>query len=251
MGLPKLVLSVVALTAVNCVPLAGILVLDWDATVIVLLYWTENVIIGAYNIVKIAMVKVDRPILHLTKLFAIPFFSIHFGGFCAVHGLFLLFFFGLGDGLESFSPGPTWPGPFIFVQLLVAVLAQLWRSRPYGMEWPVIGLVLSHGVSFVQNYLVGKEYLSLSIGELMSQPYKRIVLLHVAIIAGAIPIVLLGSPIPLLLILVVAKIWIDIRLHIKSHKLGSAGGGGGRKEGGPEPAAEPDSRRREVRSGSG
>ena len=55
----------------------------------------------------------------------------------------------------------------------------------------------------------------------MNRPYKRVVLLHVAIIAGGMPIMMLDSPVPLLFILVLLKIYLDIRLHTKSHKTGS------------------------------
>ena len=82
-----------------------------------------------------------------------------------------------------------------------------------------MGLMVSHGISFVHNYILQKEYVSFTIKKLMNQPYKRIVLLHVAIIAGGVPIMLLDSPIPLLCILVLLKIFIDIRLHTKSHEI--------------------------------
>jgi hypothetical protein len=218
MRFPKITISIVALAAANLVPLAGVFLLGWNAAVIVLLYWTENLVIGFYNILRMALVRVERPVLHLTKFVAIPFFCIHFGGFCAVHGVFILAFFNLGGGLEFLSPSRAWPGPLVFVHLLVSVIGRLWQSHPRGMEWPVMGLFASHGISFVHNYLLRKEYISLSIKKLFGQPYKRIVILHLAIIAGGIPIMMLDSPIPLLLILVFGKIGLDIHLHTKSHK---------------------------------
>ena len=211
--------SILAVVVANMVPLVGVLFFGWDAAVIVLLYWTENVVIGFYNILKMALVKIESPPLHLFKLLAIPFFCIHFGGFCAVHGLFLLFFFKLGGGTQSVLPKPIWPGPLVFLQLLVSVVSTLWRHHPKGMEWPVICLFVSHGISFVQNYLGEKEYASWTIAKLMSQPYKRIAILHVAIIAGGMPIMILGSPVPLLCILVLLKICMDVFLHVKEHKI--------------------------------
>ena len=199
----------------------GVLFLGWDAAVVILLYWVENVVTGFYNILRIALVRVEHPIAHLSKLFAIPFFCLHFGGFCAVHGFFLLAFFKLGGGEESLFPQQSWPGHLVFVQLLISVIRRLWQSHPAGMEWPVLALFVSHGISFFQNYVFRKEYASLSIGALMNRPYKRVVLLHVAIIAGGMPIMMLDSPVPLLFILVLLKIYLDIRLHTKSHKTGS------------------------------
>ena len=210
--------SILALIAANLAPLFGILFFGWDAASIVLLYWVENLIIGAYNILMIIWVKVKSRSDQFKKLFIIPFFCVHFGGFCAVHGFFLLTFFKLGGDMDAFAPQSPWLGPLVFVQLLVSVIGQLWDSRPPGMEWPVIGLVVSHGISFFRNYLMGGEYLTFTIGKLMSRPYNRIVLLHVAIIAGGAPIMMLGSPAPLLCILVVLKIGMDIWLYHKSHK---------------------------------
>jgi hypothetical protein len=211
-------LSLLALIAANIAPLFGVLFFGWDAAAIVLLYWIENLIIGAYNILRMILVKVKSQSEQFKKLFIIPFFCVHFGGFCAVHGFFLLTFFKLGGDLDALAPQSPWLGPLVFIQLLVSVIAQLWESRPAGMEWPVLCLVVSHGISFIRNYLIGGEYLTRPIGKLMSRPYKRIVLLHVAIMAGGVPIMMLGSPVPLLCILVILKIGMDIWLHSKSHK---------------------------------
>ncbi len=218
MKAPKITLSVAGLVGANLLPLGGVVLLGWDAAAILLLYWTENVVLGFYNVLKMATVKVDRPSHHLGKLLAIPFFCIHFGGFCAVHGFFLLTFFKLGKGLEWAFPKRTWPGHLVFLQLLTSVIRQLWESRPPGMEWPVLALLVSHGLSFVHNYLLKKEYACLTIEKLMGQPYQRIMLLHVAIVAGGAPVMLLGSPVPLLVILVGGKIAMDILLHTRSHR---------------------------------
>ena len=216
--LPRLTLSTVALVAANLVPLAGVFFLKWDAATIVLLYWTENLVIGGYNILKMALAKAEHPLTHLGKLFYIPFFCVHYGGFCAVHGFFLLTFFHLGDGFAFPGGENAWPCHLVFVQLLISVVMQLWKNHPPGMEWPVLFLVISHGVSFVQNYLRGGEYARLTPDKLMGKPYTRIVLIHIAIIAGAMPVMALGSPVPLLVILIVLKIGMDLWLHARSHR---------------------------------
>ena len=223
MGLARITLSVAALTLANLVPLVGVFFFHWDAAAIVLLYWTENLVLGGYNILKMIVLKPKNAGGHLGKLFIIPFFCVHYGAFCAVHGFFLLAFFHLGGESTLPTPGHDWPGPLVFVQLLVSVVSQLWESRPEGMEWPVLMLVASHGVSFVQNYLRGGEYKALTLSKLMSQPYKRIVITHIAIIAGGVPVMALGSPAPLLVILIAMKIGMDIWMHIRSHRAATAG----------------------------
>ena len=49
-------------------------------------------------------------------------------------------------------------------------------------------------------------------------PYKRIVLLNVALLFGGIPVALLGSPWPLLALLVIGKLIMDVWLHRKEHQ---------------------------------
>ena len=121
--------------------------------------------------------------------------------------------------MDALFPKDVWPGPLVFLQQLVSVITRLWQNHPEGMEWPVIALFVSHGVSFVQNYLGKREYVHSTADQLMKQPYKRIVILHVAIIAGGVPIMMLGSPIPLLCILVLLKVGLDVVLHVREHRV--------------------------------
>jgi len=214
-------LAALALVAANLLPLVGVLWLGWNAGMIMLLYWAENVVIGAYNVLKMALVRVEPPLANLQKLFLVPFFCLHYGGFCAGHGLFLLFFLKLG-GPGAILQGLGAPGPLVFVDMLCHVVAAVWRSHPPGMAWCVLALVISHGISFMSNFLLGKEYASLSLEQLMGQPYGRVVLLHVTLIFGAVPVMLLGSPAGLVVTLVAFKIAMDLYFHRRSHR--AAGG---------------------------
>jgi hypothetical protein len=148
----------------------------------------------------------------------IPFFCVHFGGFCAVHGVFLLVFFKIGSPDDAMADSGAWLGPLIFLQLLYGVVMQLWHSRPPGLEWPAVGLFVSHGISFIKNFINGQQYLSLKMKDIMMRPYKRIILMHVAIIIGGVLIMKLGSPLALLCVLILLKIGLDIWLHVKSYR---------------------------------
>jgi ABC-type multidrug transport system permease subunit len=87
-------------------------------------------------------------------------------------------------------------------------------------EWLIafVGLLVSHGYSFVSNFLLAGERERATARSLMAAPYKRIVILHVAIIAGGFAVVALGQPLLLLLVLVVGKTGLDIALHLKEHR---------------------------------
>jgi hypothetical protein len=215
-------ISLVALVAANMIPIYGVVVFGWDAFYIVLLYWAENIVIGFYNILKIAFAKVEPPILQIGKLFLIPFFTLHYSAFVGGHGLFIFVLFGKGEGNNLMGPfgagSHPWPCFLVFVQLLINVIQHCWTTIPMNMKYMIGTLFLSHGVSFVRNYILGGEYLTAKPQELMSQPYSRIIVMHVAIIAGAFISAAMGSPAGVLIVLVALKTILDIKLHLRQHK---------------------------------
>lgn len=219
MKLPKKHLSnvpLLSLAAANLVPLFGAIFWDWSAFNIVLLYWAENLAVGFYNILKIAFAKVPHPADHLGKLFLIPFFTVHYGGFTGIHGIFVLALFKKED--PAFPSGDTWPCFFVFVQILLGVIRQAYSTMSTQMKCALLALFLSHGVSFVQNYLLKGEYASASPQKLMASPYGRIVVMHIAIIAGGFLTMALGSPLGVLIVLIALKTAIDMKLHLREHK---------------------------------
>jgi hypothetical protein len=54
--------------------------------------------------------------------------------------------------------------------------------------------------------------------QLMNRPYARIVILHITIIGGGVPVKMMGPRLPLVVMLVVLKIGIDVGLHVRSHR---------------------------------
>lgn len=179
------------------------------------LYWSENLIIGFYNLLKMLFVG------GLHAVFPALFFLLHYGGFCAVHGFFIV-----GLLLEQPPPmgdDPSWPLFLVFFQLLFQVLEQVLAQAP--PEWIVafIGLVISHGYSFISNFLLGDERGQASARSLMAAPYRRIVILHVAIIAGGFAVMALGQPLPLLIVLVALKLALDIALHRRERQRNAPG----------------------------
>lgn len=229
---PRLTISIAMLVAANLAPLIGVLWFGWDAGVVVLVYWTENLVTGFYNVLRMLTLKPKASFLQLGKLISVPFFCIHFGGFCAVHGALLMALLMEKNAWESSSASMEWPGPLVFLGLLVSVVSAMWKARPPGTGWIVACLMLSHGISFVHNHFLRGEYTKLSLGELMGRPYRRIVVLHVAVLLGAVPIMMAGSPAPLLVILIVMKIGLDVVLHARSHRSRVADGGEGRVDSG-------------------
>ena len=209
-------IPLVALVVANLIPFWGVLFWGWDAFNIVLLYWSENIVVGFYNILKMVFAKVSRPAEHLGKLFMIPFFTIHYGGFCAGHGFFILMLFNKGD--SSFMNNTTWPCFFVFLQMLLNVIKHAYSIMSLEMRYAMGALFLSHGVSFVYNYLIKGEYANIKSDKLMGSPYARIVVMHIAVLFGAFLTMALGSPVGILIVLVGLKTSLDVIFHMRQHK---------------------------------
>jgi hypothetical protein len=200
MKLPKKYTSdvpLLALAAANVIPLFGAIFWGWDAFNIVFLYWAENFAVGFYTILKIAFLAVPDPAERrslgefVVKICLILFFTIHYGIFTAVHGFLVIALF------EKEKAGSV--------------------MSPY-MTGALAVLFLSHGVSFVRNYLLKGEFASANLPKLMITPYGRMVVMHIAIIAGGFLTMTLGSPLGLLVILIALKTAIDVKLHLWEHK---------------------------------
>lgn len=171
--------------------------------------------VGFYNVLKMACAGFLKPSKHLGKLFLIPFFIVHYGGFCGVHGVFVLALFGKDD---SFMKDIDWPCFLAFVQILLNVIKHAYSVMSLEMRYAMGALFLSHGVSFVCNYLIKGEYATSKPDKLMGSPYGRVVVMHVAILFGAFLTLALGSPVAILIILVVLKTFLDVVFHLRQHR---------------------------------
>ncbi len=157
------------------------------------------------------------------NLFLVPFFCFHYFFFCLVHGFFVSVF--AGGAFTGNTSGPLpfdmpegggWPGPLIFFQLFYSLLTGALGGLSTGGLLAVSGLAISHGVSFFRNYIGHGEYKqSYTILE-MFRPYPRIVVLHLGIMAGGIATLLLGSPLPLVIVLMIGKTVLDAKLYLAS-----------------------------------
>jgi len=190
--------SSLALIAANLVPLAGAIMLDWSVFLIVFLFWVENLVIGFFNIIRLTLAR-GKGSNTAAKIFTVPFFIIHYGGFCAGHGFFILAIFGNWADADLTDFHTFIHDIFIDNKAVYALMA----------------LFLSHGFSLVYNYIMRGERMQADINKLMTAPYSRIVLLHVTLIFGAFLITLLHVPEAGLALLVILKIGFDMFAHLK------------------------------------
>ncbi len=208
--------AVVALVVANAIPLFGVLFLGWNVWTILTIYWLENGVVGFFNVLKmaraqgpspagapVALLVNGRPASGAAKVTLIPFFIVHYGVFWVVHGIFILtlpMFAAFGaDG------GPSDGGAGI-------------ASDPLAVAIVLIGLFISHGVSYRLNYIGRGEYLRSDVATQMAAPYGRLVVLHLTIIVGGMAIAFTGAPAAAVLLLVVLKTALDLGLHLAEHR---------------------------------
>lgn len=211
----KFSFSLLALIAANMVPLIGALFFDWDVNLILALFWIENLIIGAFNLIKMGMVALQKRAVK--DLLQCLFFVVHYGLFCAVHGLFLWDLLDLGEMQKS----PVFlDSSIVFMSVFnegVSVfISFVDRFEPF-IWLGISALALSHLVSFIEHFIVRGEIFKLTISKLMGQPYGQIIVMHAGLMAGAFALEKFGSPIWLLVIIVSLKIFIDIAQHTRRH----------------------------------
>ncbi len=85
----------------------------------------------------------------------------------------------------------------------------------------ILALFISHGWSFIENFLGKQEYESLTSMGAMAMPYKRMMITHIALIAGGIILSKYDEPLLGLLLLLGMKIALDIKFHKREHNMGS------------------------------
>ena len=92
------------------------------------------------------------------------------------------------------------------------------RMTPPAWLIAFIALTISHGVSFVLNFLIAGERQKTNVKALMGAPYGRIVITHITVLAGGAATMALGQPLFMLLVLVILKTGLDINMHLRQHK---------------------------------
>lgn len=145
--------------AIDLLPLVAIFGFGWGIDELVVFYWIENIVIGAGVWLRLAATGAvgRKPIV----FFLIPFFTVHYGVFCTVHGVFILSFFD-----PAFNALPLFLAAIVF-----------WE-----------------GILFLR-FLAQGEHRTSEPNTLMFSPYARIVIVHLAIFAAAFTAGTFGSPI--------------------------------------------------------
>ncbi len=196
-------LAIFTLIAVNLIPLYGVLAGGWDLAMVLYLYWAESAVIGFYSILKLFSLKRKR-----NAFFDVSFFTLHFGGFMVGHALFLWIL-----------TRPSWSNSILISRpkshsFFNYTIDTLGRLEPHWLL--VIGaMFVSHGISYALNFKKNVVQAADASFDPMAAAYTRIFIMQFAIILGNFVVLLFNSTIGILAVLVIAKIVVDLTLHLR------------------------------------
>lgn len=122
------------------------------------------------------------------KIMVIFFFIFHFGGFTMIHRL----------GISA-----------LFAKEELDFLAAM-----YG----VVGLFISHGISYYSNYIQKEERKKFDLEKVVFMPYKRIVVLQFTLVFGATLMSIFHLDAMAVTVLIVMKTGLDAYLHKREHQ---------------------------------
>lgn len=208
--------SAPVLIAANLLLLVGVLYWGWRIGDVVILYWVENLVIGAMHVLRILFASPEQVRKaprgsqftdgewFWAKAALAGFFLAHYGAFCAAHGVFLASLFPQQGA--SGAEREIW-------QVVTGML------REPGALAAIAALVISHGYSFARNYIGREEYRRVDIARMMLRPYGRIVVVHLFIIAGGFALQALQGPVAALVLFILLKTGIDYHMHRRERAL--------------------------------
>ena len=202
----KLTRSDYFIIAANLIPVYGVLFEGWSAEEIFLVYCIETIIIGIFNLIKMAIVtsirKTDTwyngPIrTQQHGLFFMIFFLIHYGMFVAIQMSIFFGVSGIGKKVDFsfFSFFYKWPG--------------LLGDHSWTM---LAGFVISYGFGMIYNFILPGTYRTISLMQLLFQPYIRIFIQQFVVIAGSM-FLSFGAGKAFIIIFALIKIFFEVIIN--------------------------------------
>jgi hypothetical protein len=219
--------SLIVLVGANLI--VGMLALrgNWGVVQLIVLYWFEALVIGGFNALRLVVVGLfgEQPFgatlarwvsvsfgqrLLLTVI-GVGFFALKFAGFAFVVAISFLW---ASFEVNTAASGPNSAG------------ASAWFGAAKVPMSPVIViLVASHGVSFVWNFLIGREYRKQNVPALVVWPYARMAAVSAVVAVGLLVITLVpaaGHAHLAVIVFVLLKTVADALSHRWEHRRGEA-----------------------------
>ena len=205
----KNIASIISLVIANIIPIIGVIFWNWDIFPLVYIYFLETIVIGLFGFLKIILAQgVDYTIEQglVSQILLSQFFprlnsTSSKSSVLISYVICLIFYIGL-----------------LFV-LCLLVLTPSNFSKPWEPSYfiAILGLIISHSISFWQNYIKNKEYIYAVPYTQMTQPFDRVMVMILVFSVTAFAIYRIDVSILTILALIIIKIIFDIIYHYQEH----------------------------------
>jgi len=194
------------LIAANLLPVAGVWLWNWSPKEVFMVYALETIIIGLFTLVKMGIVTAVRKTdiwyngpsrTKQSGLFFMFFFLAHYGMFVAIQTGMFIQVSGIGKSLHR--------GFFDFILH--------WPQYLGKDAWYMLaGFFISYGFSMYRNFLRTRQYRTISMIQLMFQPYGRIFIQQFTVILGSM-FLSFGAGKIFILIFAAVKIFFEVYVN--------------------------------------
>lgn len=192
----------------------GVLYGGWSVFAVMALFWFENVVIGVFNLARMLTTGLRMgPGGVVGALFIGAFFTLHYGMFTAVHGVFIVGLFGGQQGNAGATGGDLFSPLFSMIDRVVA-------DRDGWLA--VLTITLMQAAAFVRWSRATRDQPP-PLNALMAAPYGRIMILHVTLIFGAFLATVLKAPVVGALLLIGLKLVYDLVMASRSSQVAGKG----------------------------
>ncbi|MBI4835481.1 MAG: hypothetical protein HY811_11780 [Planctomycetes bacterium] len=147
--------SAISLVIANIFPLFAVLFLGWDVVMVLFLYLVESAVICAYGVLKLIIVA------KFWAIFVIPLFIF-------AYGMCLLVPFAIIGGISHSQLTQSKDVPKLLNDIIGGIIAYS----------------ISHGISFLWNYIGQKEYRNMTVQNQIATSCERIGVIFFASLAG-------------------------------------------------------------------
>lgn len=185
-------LAIGSIVFANIITILGVIFFDWSMLQIILIYWCECGIIALISLLKIIISKIKLS----SKLYESFTLFVFYIFFAYIHYFIINVVFNNGTIFFNLK---------IFLPIII----------------PIISIFISHAISFINDYASKKKPKNITKNEYIerttSEIINRIIAVQICLLAGGLVIQIIGRPVIIIIFLIIAKIIIDIDLHLKSH----------------------------------
>ena len=192
----------------NVVPLVGVAAFGVDLHTLLVVYWVEAGVVGAAIAAKIRRsAATDDP-----ETLPDWEYSPIGGGKRSIREL---------AGASNRTVLGQFLGTYVFFWVFMGFyvasipgdVAAVDPGSPLVALAATAGLAATHAVSYRVEFLGNREYERKGPVELMIEPFDHLIVLLVTVWLGSIPVRLLGAPTGALVVMALAKTYVDLRAH--------------------------------------